>query len=156
MVREEDFTQSSTAGELATKDGKSFIIPASELEDARRAQWKAAIEAELQETVQQAAAIRQKITTAKTNYKKQFYGKKFTKVQGKVMQMLSALQRFQQKKTTLQAPHVHDEHCGHNHEPSFTDAPLKFEGYEELPTVTSLESEEELNNETDVPAEQQT
>ncbi len=114
MVREEDFTQ-DTAGELAKKDGNSFIIPAGELEAARRAQWKAAIEAELQQTVQEAAAIRQKITTAKTEYKKKFYGKKFHKVQGKVMQMLSVLQRLQSSKSLPPTPHVHDEHCGHDH-----------------------------------------
>ena len=36
----------------------------------RRAQWKGAIEQELQATVQEAADVRKKITEAKTSYKK--------------------------------------------------------------------------------------
>ncbi len=83
----------------------------------RRAQWKGAIEQELQATVQEAADVRKKITEAKTSYKKQFYGKKFSKMQSKVMQMVSALQQFEAQTAPQQvAPHVHDENCDHGEE----------------------------------------
>jgi hypothetical protein len=87
----------------------------------RRAQWKGAVEQELQACVQEAAGIRQKIATAKTRYKKEFYGKKFAKIQSKVMQMVAALQRLQMQeaqaaKASEPAPHVHDEHCNHTEE----------------------------------------
>jgi len=98
-----------------------------ELEADRRAQWKGAVEQELQADVQRAAVIRKKISDAKTNYKKEFYGKKFTEIQSKVMQMVAALQRLQaQEVSSATAPHVHDENCNHEHkenEPASASAP---------------------------------
>jgi len=73
-----------------------YDLPTRADEEAiRRSQWKHAVEQELQILVSQASVLREKINTAKTNYKKQFYGKKFSKVQTQVMQMVAALQRFQ-------------------------------------------------------------
>lgn len=88
----------------------------------RKAQWKGAIEQELQSLVNEAAGIREKITTAKTQYKKEFYSKKFSKVQSRVMQMLVALQRLEAQDVAQDHVHVHDEHCNHDHEEEQKDA----------------------------------
>lgn len=104
-----------------------FTIDVGQLEMDRRAQWKGAIQQELQVCVQQAAEIRKKITDAKTKYKKEFYGKKFAKIQSKVMQMIAALQRLEARDVqAAPEPHVHDENCKHEHkenEPTPSQAP---------------------------------
>lgn len=61
--------------------------------DARLDLWQAAAEAELHDLVQQAAHIRTNITSAKTQTKKQYFEKKFKKVQLDVMRMLTTLER---------------------------------------------------------------
>lgn len=82
-----------------------YDLPTRADEEAmRRAQWRQAVEQELQILVSQASVLREKINTAKTNYKKQFYGKKFSKVQTQVMQMVAALQRFQANDQAAAAP----------------------------------------------------
>jgi hypothetical protein len=122
MVREEDF---ETKADPEPKDpGFKMNIP--EMEAARRAQWRGAVEQELQLCVQEAAGIRKKITDAKTKYKKEFYQKKFTKIQTKVMQMVAALQRLQAQEAQPRpapAPHVHDEHCNHEQEEQNAETP---------------------------------
>lgn len=62
--------------------------------DARLDLWQSAAEAELQDLVQAAAHIRHNITTAKTQVKKQYFEKKFKKVQTDVMRMLTTLERL--------------------------------------------------------------
>lgn len=94
--------------EASTVDEKKVVkydLPTRAEEEAiRRSQWKQAVEQELQILVSQASVLREKINTAKTNYKKQFYGKKFSKVQTQVMQMVAALQRFQANDQAAAAP----------------------------------------------------
>ena len=113
----------------------TFKVNPAEVEMARMAQWKGAIQMELQELVGQAADMRKKINEAKTQYKKDYYNKKFLKTQTKVMQMVAALQRIeQQEKSSQGAPassvanalvdrqeHVHDENCQHDHEEPSND-----------------------------------
>ena len=115
-----------TPQEQTEQQEPTFQVNTEGMEAARRRQWRGAIEQELQACVQQAAAIRQNINTAKTQYKKTFYQKKFTKIQTKVMQMVGALQRLQmheaqaaakqqQEAAPPQEEHIHDENCQHSH-----------------------------------------
>jgi hypothetical protein len=62
--------------------------------EARIDQWRAAANAELQDLVQTAAAIRTNINNSKTSVKKQYFEKKFKKVQADVMRMLITLERL--------------------------------------------------------------
>jgi hypothetical protein len=62
--------------------------------EARVDQWREAANAELQELVQTAAAIRTNITNSKTSVKKKYFEKKFKKVQADVMRMLITLERL--------------------------------------------------------------
>ena len=70
------------------------MTPALSVAEARLDQWQVAAEVELQDLVQQAASIRTNITTAKTQAKKQYFEKKFKKVQADVMRMLITLERL--------------------------------------------------------------
>lgn len=116
MVGDEhpEATKSSPSVEQPT-----FTFNTSELEVDRRAQWKAAIQQELQELVQKAADMRKRINEAKTQTKRDFYSKKFSRLQPKVMQMVAALQRLEMQEKMVAgeapAPHVHDENCQHEH-----------------------------------------
>lgn len=66
----------------------------------RSDQWTAAINAELQSLITEAASIRQNISTAKTQTKRNYYQKKFNKVSVQVRQMVAALQRVQSTTST--------------------------------------------------------
>jgi hypothetical protein len=100
----------------------NFKINNVDLPGLRRQQWKSAIEQELQDLVTKAALIRDEINGAKTEYKKQYFHKKFTKIQQQVMQMVAALQRIQAQENATSTPpppmedHVHDENCQHKSE----------------------------------------
>lgn len=97
---------------------KTVEVTPQDIEAQRRAQWKGAVEQELQVLVREAADIRGKITSAKTNTKKVYYNKKFKAVQQKVMQMVAALQRLEAQEAQRRGveEHVHDENCNHDHE----------------------------------------
>lgn len=58
-------------------------------------QWSNMIQASLQSLVTEASNIRKKLNESKTSTKKQYYEKKFAKVQREVLQMVGALQRMQ-------------------------------------------------------------
>lgn len=75
-------------------DEQPALVESVDLKEARKQQWRTAIEAELQSLIKNAAQIRTKITTAKTKYKKEFYTKKFDKINAQVRQYLGALQRL--------------------------------------------------------------
>ena len=78
------------------KEEVTYIMPSKlEAEAIRRKEWINALQAGLQEQVQKAADIRKKIVEAKTKTKKEYYQKKFNKVQPKVMEMVAMLQRLQ-------------------------------------------------------------
>lgn len=109
---------------------QSIQINPAEIEAQHRAMWRGAIEQELQSLVRTASEVRQKIDTAKTEFKKKFYNNEFKKIQQKVMQMVTALQRIQAQEAAVKAAatpgavaeallpnevHVHDERCGHLH-----------------------------------------
>lgn len=51
--------------------------------------WRATIDAELQQHITEAAALRQKISESKTDVKRRYYNKKFKKVSDTVMQLLA-------------------------------------------------------------------
>lgn len=106
-----------------------FKVTTAEMEAARRAQWKGAIQQELQMLVQEAAGIREKINTAKTQYKKTFYQKKFAKIQPRVMQMVAALQRLEVQDAAKKqmTEHVHDENCQHDHHEDQKEEPANVE-----------------------------
>jgi hypothetical protein len=113
-----DVVENKSVDRFSSVPPEVQIAQRAELEVARRAQWKGAIEQELQLCVQEAAKIRKTIAEAKTKHKKELYGKKFASVQSKVMQMVAALQRLQAQEKAQSAapePHVHDEHCNHEH-----------------------------------------
>ena len=80
------------------------------LTEQRISEWTGAIEQELQELVQQAASIRQNIVGAKTTVKKQYFEKKFKKVQQDVMSMLATLQRLKEM-----SPKQEQQENGDNH-----------------------------------------
>lgn len=61
----------------------------------RLAQWKGAVDLELQDLIKQASEIRANISKAKTPYKRAFYEKKFKKITPKVLQMVAAAQRIE-------------------------------------------------------------
>jgi hypothetical protein len=70
------------------------MTPKTSAAEARLDTWQQAATAELQDLVQVAANIRTNITTAKTQTKKQYFEKKFKKVQADVMRMLITLERL--------------------------------------------------------------
>ena len=75
------------------------MTPTTTTAEARLDQWQVAAETELQDLVQQAASIRTNITSAKTQAKKQYFEKKFKKVQADVMRMLVTLERLKARTT---------------------------------------------------------
>lgn len=75
--------------------------PPSTTADDRLDLWQSAASAELNDLVHAAATIRMNITTAKTQAKKQYFEKKFKKVQADVMRMLVTLERL---KSTMSPP----------------------------------------------------
>lgn len=81
--------------ELQTKheDG-TLTISLADLKAARVAQMRATVQAELQHLMLQAQAHRQKILSAKTEYKKKFYKKKLKNISEQAVQMLVTLQRL--------------------------------------------------------------
>lgn len=76
-----------------------------ELKKQRLSAFQAQIEAELQQNISEAARIRQQITTAKTDYKRQFYEKKFSKVSKSVRHGVATIQQISQ----LQAEYEKDD-----------------------------------------------
>lgn len=65
-----------------------------DLKEVRKQQWRSIIEEELQRLIKNAALIKNKIMTAKTKYKKEFYKKKFDKINAQIRQYIGALQRL--------------------------------------------------------------
>lgn len=51
--------------------------------------WRATIDAELQQSINEAASLRQKISDSKTEVKRKYYNKKFKKVSDTVMQLIA-------------------------------------------------------------------
>lgn len=76
------------------------MTPTTTSAEARLDLWQQAATAELQELVQTAAHIRTNITGAKTQAKKQYFEKKFAKVQADVMRMLVTLERLKAQTST--------------------------------------------------------
>lgn len=74
------------------------------LVDSRLGQWKLAAEAELQDLISQAAALRKEISGAKTATKRKYYEKKFAKVKPQVMQMVAVLQKLEAEVPTEEVP----------------------------------------------------
>lgn len=61
----------------------------SNVKEERLEIWRQSIDAELQDLITTAAAIRQEITTAKTEVKRKYFSKKFKKISDQVMQLLA-------------------------------------------------------------------
>lgn len=91
MPTEETPTQKANeaAEELINKHASSAA-------EDRAAQWKTVVKAELRELIENASALHQKITEAKTAYKKQFYDKKFQKVSIEIKRMVAVLNRLEE------------------------------------------------------------
>lgn len=90
---------------------KTIEIPFGELKAMRAQRFKQAVEQEIQGLIQQAAVYQKNIQTAKTEYKKKFYAKKLKTLNGKVMQMIVALQRFEAE---TQPPTQQQENASNN------------------------------------------
>lgn len=61
----------------------------SQIRADRMELWRATIDAELQQSITEAANLRQKISESKTDVKRKYYNKKFKKVSDTVMQLLA-------------------------------------------------------------------
>lgn len=72
-----------------------FNHQVDEATSTRLAQWKGAVDLELQDLIKQASEIRANIANAKTQFKRQYYKKKFKKIQPRVLQMVAAMQRIE-------------------------------------------------------------
>jgi glutaredoxin 2 len=70
-------------------------------ESKRIEQWLAAANAELQDDITEASKIRSLIDTSKTQAKKQYYQKKFKKVQTRVFQMLTLAEQLKSKEAMM-------------------------------------------------------
>lgn len=66
------------------------------LTQERVQRWTTTLEQDLQLQVKEAANIRQSIATAKTATKRQYFERKFKKVQSNVMSTLATLQRIRE------------------------------------------------------------
>lgn len=62
--------------------------------NSRLAQWRGAVEQELQHLITEASRYRKELDTAKTDVKRRYFKKKFTAVTQQVMQMVATLQRL--------------------------------------------------------------
>ena len=69
--------------------------------EMRLAQWKQAISSELQPFLTEAAKIQNIINKSKTASKKQYYQKKFKKIQQSVLQYADLLQKLEKMDGTL-------------------------------------------------------
>lgn len=87
-------SEENTVDQMPVTGDGTLSISLADLKEARRAQMRAAVQQELQVLMVEASQYRKKITDAKTQYKKVFYGKKMKKVSDKIMQMLVALQQL--------------------------------------------------------------
>lgn len=67
----------------------------ADVKHARLAEIKATIEAKLQQLITEASIIRQQINAAKTDYKRKYFEKKFTKVNKAVRESVLTLQQIQ-------------------------------------------------------------
>lgn len=63
----------------------------------RTAQWRGAVEMELQDLIKQASHFRAQIDAAKTKLKKDYYAKKMKKVTTEVIRMLNALDTLKRR-----------------------------------------------------------
>jgi len=82
------------------------MIDTKQLDNATTARlndWKTAAQAELQELVLHASSARKQMAAAKTPTKRAYFARKIQKLQPRVLQMLTALERF---KALEQAPNA--------------------------------------------------
>jgi hypothetical protein len=74
--------------------GENKSARKSEMKKMRMSEWKAMVETELQQRMTVAADIRKIMTESKTSTKRDYYGKKFKKLQGEIYRLVSALQKL--------------------------------------------------------------
>lgn len=67
--------------------------------ETRQAQWRGAVEMELQDLIKQASHYRAQIDQAKTKLKKDYFAKKMKKVTTEVIRMLNALESIKRQQT---------------------------------------------------------
>jgi len=89
---------------IADTDLQAAVPSREEIKDARLEEWKESIQKELQRLVMMASLIRKSIDTAKTQVKKDYYGKKFKKVNAEVLRLVSYLQYMQQLEASQNQP----------------------------------------------------
>lgn len=85
-------------------ENTTSALSRGEIQDMRRAEMKAAVQQHLQSLLVVAGQLRQKINESKTDYKKKYYSKKMSKVNGEVMSMIAALQRFEAQHAAVHEP----------------------------------------------------
>lgn len=62
--------------------------------NTRLAQWRGAVEQELQHLITEASRYRKELDMAKTDVKRRYFKKKFTAVTQQVLQMVATMQRL--------------------------------------------------------------
>lgn len=106
--------QPEVTAEVEEIDSELGDSTRAHLKDERKAYYAKMIEEDLQILIKEAATIRNKITDAKTVAKKDFYKKKFAKVNAQVRQYVGALHRL----GAISSPE------GTDNEPTITTDPI--------------------------------
>lgn len=73
----------------------------SNVKEERLELWRQSIDAELQDLITTAAAIRQEISTAKTETKRKYFSKKFKKISDQVVQLLAVQSQLPPRADTV-------------------------------------------------------
>lgn len=90
-----DTTLAFNSVESNTNPTELMELPKDAQRYIQRSKWKTVIEAELQDLIGQATKIREQMSSAKTQTKRQYFDKKFKKINAAVMQMVVSLQRLE-------------------------------------------------------------
>jgi hypothetical protein len=80
---------------MSPESAQPEVMDKIEAKDVRMTEWKNALETRLQYLISEAATLRQTMSAAKTQPKKQYFGKKFKKVNAEVMQIVDMLSKME-------------------------------------------------------------
>lgn len=101
MTENPTVTISDDQAAQETLDQVTSHAPATQRALDRLSTWEGAVEIELQDLITQAAKIRQEMNDSKTPTKRKYFDKKFKKITGEVMQMITTLDRLKQHRSSL-------------------------------------------------------
>ena len=88
--------------DVVTQDATTLTN--EDMRKAKMSEWKSVIESEVQKMMVTVAELRKKIDGAKTSSKKQYYLKKFKKIQGETISLLNMLHHVT-KDTPVEGAH---------------------------------------------------